>query len=91
MVKYTSAKALIWLIESQIKEIVSFQNKKRNNDNKYNYKDYARLLLSKKHGKPQYYIKFKGKTIKSSHYKEKLLKWFEENYPNEELRDEIKR
>lgn len=36
-------------------------------------------------GKKRYCIKFKGKILKQSVFKDKLILWFKENYPNENL------
>lgn len=53
--------------------------------------DYARIV---KHGIshkdiPRYAIKYKGECIKHSMNPQKLIKWFKENYPNEEIKEEI--
>ena len=54
------------------------------------WKDYARIIKagSTSYGKPNYTIRFNGKQIKYSISPEKLKKWFNENYPNEELKIE---
>ena len=36
-------------------------------------------------GKKRYCIRYKGKVLKQSTFKERLIKWFKETYPNEEL------
>lgn len=36
-------------------------------------------------GKKRYCIRYKGKLLKQSIFKERLIKWFKEKYPNEEL------
>ena len=36
-------------------------------------------------GKKRYCIRYKGKVLKQSTVKERLIKWFNETYPNEEL------
>ena len=49
-------------------------------------KNYARIVKDGKMGdKQQYAIKRQGKTIKNSIYPHKLVEWFSENYPNEDL------
>lgn len=53
-------------------------------------KNYARIIKKGiKNGKQYYGIRFKGKTIKYSINKDKLIKWFKENYPNEKLEVKI--
>lgn len=42
-------------------------------------------------GKKRYCIKYKGKLLKQSVHKDRLIKWFNDNYPNEylEIYDEV--
>ena len=55
-------------------------------ENHPQWKNYARVLKSNnKHYGVRYYIKFKGKQIKNSKYFNKLIDWFFENYPDEDL------
>ena len=56
----------------------------------HNWKNYARIIKKgkKRQKKQQYAIQFNGKQIKQSVYLDKLKKWFNENYPNEELKIE---
>lgn len=51
------------------------------------WKDYARLIKRgrSENNKVIYSIRFKGKNLKSSVFPDKLVKWFNSNYPNEEL------
>lgn len=57
-------------------------------DKSPHWKDYARIIKAGKNysGNQQYAIKFKGVWLKRSVNYTKLVKWFKENYPNEELR-----
>ena len=53
----------------------------------HEWKNYARIIKSGKHrGKQSYCIKFNGKKIKYSNDRNKLIKWFEKEYPNEKLK-----
>ena len=54
------------------------------------WKDYARIIKAgfTSYGKPNYTIRFNGKQLKYSIFPKKLKKWFNENYPNEELKIE---
>jgi hypothetical protein len=55
-------------------------------ENNPRWKNYARIIRSgKQNGKQVYAIKFNGKNIKYSYNKEKLMKWFKKEYPNEKL------
>lgn len=51
------------------------------------WKDYARIIKRgrSENNKVIYSIRFEGKNIKSSVYQDKLVNWFKDNYPNEEL------
>ena len=53
----------------------------------HRWKDYARIHKNgfKSNGKQVYAIRFNGKKLKQSISIDKLVKWFEDNYPNEEL------
>lgn len=55
-------------------------------ENRYNYKNYYRVVkLDNRNGVQRYVIKKDGKTIKSSTNPLFLSEWFKENYPNEKL------
>lgn len=61
-------------------------SKANSGDNNPNWKDYARIIKRGfSRNKQQYGIRFNGKVIKHSISIDKLMKWFNENYPNEEL------
>lgn len=75
--------------------VFSTNHKKKISDakkgpNNHNWKDYARIRIknSKSRGL-RYYIKFKGKHLKSHKDFNYLVKWFFKNYPEEPLHVEI--
>jgi ADP-dependent phosphofructokinase/glucokinase len=70
--------------EEQKRKISEAQKGEKSN----HWKDYARIIKAgtTSYGKPNYTIRFNGKQIKYSIFPEKLKKWFNENYPNEELK-----
>lgn len=52
-------------------------------------KNYGRIIdAGFTNGKKMYALIFNGKRLKRSHYPDKLLKWFKENYPNEKIMEE---
>lgn len=57
-------------------------------DKSPHWKDYARIIKAGKNGSgnQQYAIIFNGVRLKRTTNYNKLVKWFEENYPNEELK-----
>lgn len=64
---------------------LSEQKKGKNN---HQYKDYYRInKAGKRRNKQQYSIYKDGKVIKTSINPDKLLKWFKENYPDEEIKE----
>lgn len=69
---------------------LSEETKKKISDalkgNVHNLKKYARITKNGIHrGKQRYAIRFNGKILKQSVDKDKLLKWFEETYPDMNL------
>ena len=61
-------------------------------ENNPRYKNYPRLVKGGfNNGKQRYYIMWKEsrKPLKISFYIDRLVKWFEANYPDEELRIEV--
>lgn len=71
--------------ESEKGHIVSEETKKK--ISKANTKNYYRIVKGglTSNGKQNYGIIYNGKFIKRSISKEKLIKWFNENYSNKEL------
>jgi len=68
-----------------LKKKLSEQKKGKNN---HQYKDYYRInKAGKRRNKQQYSIYKEGKVIKTSVHIDKLLKWFKENYPDEEIKE----
>ena len=76
-------------------EHATLHNKDRNDfsylkGNAHNLKDYPRIIKKGfKKGKQNYAIMFNGKRIKQSIDKNKLVNWFEETYPNENIIFEV--
>ena len=71
----------------ETKKKMSDANKGENNPA---WKNYPRLTKGGfKKGKRNYVIRFNGKRIKQSINKERLVKWFEVAYPNENLIIEV--
>lgn len=61
-------------------------SKANSGENHPQWKDYARIAKGGFcRNKQQYTIRFNGKIIKTSISVDKLVKWFNENYPDEEL------
>ena len=57
-------------------------------ESNHQYKDYFRIIKQGiRRNKQQYCIYKDGKVIKTSVYPDRLLKWFKENYPDEELKE----
>lgn len=55
-------------------------------ENNPNFKNYARIIkYGSEKNRQRYGIIFNTKLIKRSFYPNKLVEWFKENYPNEEL------
>ena len=63
-------------------------NKGITGKNNHNYKDFYRIVKDGKSGNKQRYSIIKNRTkLKRSVSIDKLLKWFEENHPNEEIKE----
>ena len=68
------------------KKISEAKKGKLTGDNSPHWKNYARIVKSGfERGKQNYCINFNGDKLKRSIYIDKLVKWFNETYPNEEL------
>lgn len=72
----------------EFKEKISKANKEENNPL---WKNYARIISAGTlpNGKQRYRIRFNGRNLKSSINLNKLIKWFKENYPDEQLVNEV--
>lgn len=70
------------------KETLKKLSETKKGKNNHQYKDYYRInKAGKRRNKQQYTIYKDGKVIKTSVYIDKLLKWFKENYPDEEIKE----
>lgn len=67
--------------KKKISESLSGENHPR-------WKDYARIIKKgiNENGKQIYAIKFNGEILKYSIFSDKLVKWFKEKYPNENIK-----
>lgn len=74
------------------KETKKKMSEAQSGENNPQWKNYARIVKSgrSEQNKQRYAIKYQGKRIKRSIDPIKLQKWFSTNYPDEELRCEIK-
>lgn len=73
-------------------ETIQKMSEAKYGENHPNWKNHARII---NHGfnsqkKQQYAIRFNSKVLKRSISIDKLIKWFNENYPNEELVIDVK-
>lgn len=69
-------------------ETIKKLSESKKGKNNHQYKDYYRIIKQgKRRNKQQYVIYKDGKVIKTSVYPDKLIQWFKENYPNEELKE----
>ena len=87
--KHPSPETLKKLSESHMGQVAWNKGKsvpQLQGENHPQYKDYARIIKGGTHdGKQVYTIKRNMVKMKSSYKISKLIDWFKENYPNEEL------
>lgn len=69
------------------KETIKKLSDGKKGKNNHQYKDFYRIVKQGvRRNKQQYSIYKKGKVIKTSVFPDKLKEWFNENYPNEDLK-----